>query len=147
MKHDNLNNIHKQRKKGWRINLYRNKKKGYLGGVCAGLAEHFEVDTWVVRLITLGGLLFLGSFTLIAYLILWWLLSPRPSSNAYEYEYDEQHHGYRPKKMFKYADSASVRLRRARQRLQNVTQRVSDMEYHVTSKQFDLEQEFSKLRD
>jgi phage shock protein C len=132
---------------GWGINLYRDKDKGYIGGVCAGLAQHFDVDSWVVRLVTFGGFLFLGSFVLVGYAALWWLLAPRPQAESYEYEYDEQQQGYRPKKMFKYADSAKVRLQRVRERLHQVSDRVVVLERHITSKQFDLEREFSKLKD
>jgi len=133
---------------GWDLNLYRNKKKGYLGGVCAGLADDFDVDTWVVRLFTFGGFLFLGSFVVIAYIALWWFLDVRPKGeDGYEYEYDERQQSYRPKKMFKYADSANSRLRRAKEKLDDAERRVTEMERHVTSKKFDLDREFSKIRD
>lgn len=32
--------------------LYRNRENGIFLGVCAGLADFFEVQTWVVRLAT-----------------------------------------------------------------------------------------------
>lgn len=147
MKYRCKGNIKGQQRQGWGINLYRNKEKGYLGGVCAGLADHFDVDAWVVRLFTFGGFLFLGGFCVVAYIGLWWFLDTRPAEDTYEYEYDERQHSYRPKKMFKYSDSANVRLRRAKERLDEATRRVTEMERHVTSKKFDLEREFSKIRD
>ena len=46
-----------------------------IGGVCGGLAEHFNVDSTFVRLLFVLGAL-LGGFTVIAYLALW-VISPR----------------------------------------------------------------------
>ena len=60
-------------------------------------------------------------------------------------EYDERHHDYRPRKVFRYADSSSVRLRRARERLDAALGRVQAMESYVTSRQFELNKEFSRL--
>ncbi len=149
MKYKCKGNVKEKQKNGWGMNLYRNKDKGYIAGVCAGLADHFDVDTWVVRLVTFGGFLFLGGFVVIAYIGLWWFLDTKPQEDVYEYEYeyDERQHSYRPKKMFKYSDSANVRLRRAKDRLAEATRRVTEMERHVTSSKFDLEREFSKIKD
>lgn len=46
-----------------------------IGGVCGGLAEHFNVDSTFVRLLFVLGAL-LGGLTVIAYLALW-VISPR----------------------------------------------------------------------
>ena len=62
-----------------------------------------------------------------------------------EMEYDERHGDYRPRRMFRYSDSASVRLARARERLDAAMRRVEDMESYVTSRRFKLNSEFSKL--
>ena len=133
---------------GWDMNLYRNSDRRMIAGVCAGLADHFEVDAWVVRLAAVGGLLFLGGVTFIAYIGLWALLESRSASEqTLEYEYDEVRHRYRPKRMFKYTDSAAARLKRAKTTLAGVNDRVANLERHVTSRRFDLEREFSKLRD
>jgi phage shock protein C len=56
--------------------LYRSGKNRMLGGVCAGLAEHFNVDPSVMRIIWV--LLLVVSFgtALLAYIILW-IIIPR----------------------------------------------------------------------
>lgn len=130
---------------GWGINLYRNREKGYLGGVCAGLAEHFDIETWVVRLTVFAAFLFLSGFVFVAYIILWVVL--KPGNGEVDYEYDEKRHRYTPKKMFKYSDSATTRLRRARSRINQASARIEALERHVTSKKFDLQQEFSAIKD
>lgn len=62
-----------------------------------------------------------------------------------EMEYDERYHDYRPRKLFRYSESASVRLARARERLDAALRRVEDMETYVTSRRFKLNREFSRL--
>tara|TARA_Y100001949_G_C15832274_1_gene262566 strand:+ start:248 stop:697 length:450 start_codon:yes stop_codon:yes gene_type:complete len=148
MRHHCKGDIKNRKSHGWDMNLYRNTDRRMIAGVCAGLADHFEVDTWVVRLAAIGGLLFLGGATFIAYIGLWFFLEPkRAGEQKVEYEYDEVHHRYRPKRMFKYTDSATSRLQRAKTTLDGVNDRVAQLERHVTSGRFDLEREFSKLRD
>jgi phage shock protein C len=142
------------------MNLYRNTREGKIAGVAAGLADHFDVAPWVVRLLWIAGFLFTGTLALWAYLAAWILLAPRPlrrdadgryySEPQYqevevEMEYDERHHDYRPRKVFRYSDSSSVRLQRARERLDAALRRVEDMESYVTSRQFELNKEFSRL--
>jgi phage shock protein C len=145
---------------GWGMNLYRNTRDGKIGGVCAGLADHWDIAPWVVRLSWVAAFLFTGSLALWVYLAAWILLAPRPSrwadggsrATAPEYaeavvemEYDERHHDYRPRKVFRYADSSSERLRRARERLDSALTRVEDMESYVTSRRYELNKEFSQL--
>lgn len=54
--------------------LYRDSSRGMIGGVCAGIAEYFNVDVTWVRLIAVT-LCFISLSTLaVAYLILWLIL-------------------------------------------------------------------------
>jgi phage shock protein PspC (stress-responsive transcriptional regulator) len=50
--------------------LYRSVVNRQLGGVCGGLAEYFNIDPTLVRVLFILGL-FLGTATFWAYLILW----------------------------------------------------------------------------
>ena len=143
------------------MNLYRNTREGKIAGVAAGLADHWDIAHWVVRLLWVGAFLFTGTLALWAYIGAWILLAPRPSRRSadqetyfadddyaeaeVEMEYDERQHGYRPRKVFRYSDSASERLQRARERLDAALHRVEDMESYVTSRQYNLNKEFSQL--
>lgn len=146
---------------GWGMNLYRNTREGKVAGVAAGLADHWDIAHWVVRLMWVGAFLFTGTLALWGYIGAWFLMSPRPHSSAVdgstgydeqeyfdeytEMEYDEHRHDYRPKKVFRYSDSSSERLTRARDRLDAALRRVEGMESYVTSRQYNLNKEFSKL--
>jgi phage shock protein C len=149
-----------RRRAGWGLNLYRNAREGKIAGVAAGLADHWDIAHWVVRLMWIGAFLFTGTLALWLYLGAWLLMARRPSrtdadgrvSDELEYEevpvdmeYDERHQDYRPRKVFRYSDSSSVRLRRARERLDAALSRVESMESYVTSRQYELNREFSRL--
>jgi phage shock protein C len=153
--------FHSNKRGGWGMNLYRNTRDGKIAGVCAGLADHWDIAHWVMRLIWVGGFLFTGTLALWLYLGAWILMAPRPSRRSgdggYEYEepeyeeveiemeYDERYHDYRPRKVFRYSDSSSVRLERARERLDAALKRVESMETYVTSRRYNLNKEFSQL--
>lgn len=157
----NYRRVNSRKRSGWGMNLYRNTREGKIAGVCAGLADHWDVAHWVIRLVFIGACLFTGMLAFWVYLGAWCLMAPRSSRRTesgdrlddhdrytdedVEMEYDERRHDYRPKKVFRYSDSGSVRLKRARERLDAALKRVEGMESYVTSRQYKLNDEFSKL--
>lgn len=147
MKKHRKYSFHDRKQTGWGMNLYRNKEEGHIAGVCAGIAEHFDVDNWVVRLIFIAGLIFLNGVAVFAYVLGWVLMAERDENSQQTYEYDEMRHRYSPKKMFKYSDAASTRLQRANDRLKQALRRVENMEKYVTSRKFDLDKEFANIKD
>jgi len=53
--------------------LYRSEHDRQIAGVCGGLAEYFNIDSSLVRLVFL--LLFIfGGNGLLIYLLLWWIM-------------------------------------------------------------------------
>ncbi|TXS92846.1 PspC domain-containing protein [Parahaliea maris] len=152
--------IRSRKRSGWGMNLYRNTREGKVAGVAAGLADHWDVAHWVVRLLWVGAFLFTGTLALWVYLGAWLLLAPRPDRRfgegaafaddpsddpELEMEYDERYQHYRPRKVFQYSEPSSERLQRARDRLDAALKRVEDMESYVTSRQYELNREFSRL--
>ncbi len=149
-----------RRRGGWGLNLYRNTRDGKIGGVAAGLADHWDIAPWVMRLMWVGAFLLTGTLALWVYLGAWLVLARRPSrtdadgrssgelefeAGEIDMEYDERRHDYRPRKVFRYSDSGSVRLQRARERLDAALLRVANMESYVTSRHYELNKEFSRL--
>jgi phage shock protein C len=57
--------------------LYRSQSDKMIGGVCGGLAEHFKIDSSLVRL-AFALLFFLGGHGLLLYLILWIIMPNQP---------------------------------------------------------------------
>jgi phage shock protein C len=140
------------RKNGWGIGLYRHPSDGWFGGVCAGLAEYWEVPTWVTRLSAFALFLFTGSVIFWFYIAAWILISKRSSrwgGETYEGEvikdYDEDRHEYRRRSAFRYSEAPSTRMAKAHDRVREAERKIAAMERYVTSSRYDLDKEFSKL--
>lgn len=58
--------------------LYRSKEQNVIGGVCGGLAEYFDVDVTLVRLVTVV-LFFATGIGLLAYIIAWIIMPLAPT--------------------------------------------------------------------
>ena len=58
--------------------LYRDPDDKKIGGVCSGLAHYFDLDPLLVR-VAFVALLVFGFGSLVAYLLLWWLLDEAPA--------------------------------------------------------------------
>ena len=140
--------LKQRRRKGWDMNLYRNTEDKKIAGVCSGLADHFDVAHWIVRLIFVAGFLFTGSLAFFAYGGAWFLMAPRRKEYSEEtVEYDEHRREYKPRSMFRYSENASARIKAAQERVRHSMERIEGMESYVTSRQYQLNKEFSKLAD
>ena len=58
--------------------LYRDTDDHKIGGVCSGLARYFDLDPLLVRVAFVAALVF-GGGSLVAYVLLWWLVEPAPA--------------------------------------------------------------------
>lgn len=68
--------------------LYRSRKDQVIGGVCGGIAEHFGVDSVIVRLFAVLAVFF-GGGGLLAYIIMWIIIPEEPRRSEYD-EYDDE---------------------------------------------------------
>ncbi len=57
--------------------LYRDTDDQKIGGVCSGLARYFDLDPLLVRVAFVAALLLSGA-SILAYVLLWWLVDPAP---------------------------------------------------------------------
>lgn len=57
--------------------LYRSNRSSYLGGVCGGLADYFNIDPVLVRIIFVLVFIY-GGAGLLVYLILWIVIPKEP---------------------------------------------------------------------
>jgi phage shock protein C len=63
--------------------LYRDPRKGKVAGVCAGLADYFNVEVWLVRIITITAfLLTTGPFVFVSYIAAWLILDKKPADES-----------------------------------------------------------------
>lgn len=62
-----------------RHRLYRSTTNRMIAGICGGIAEHFDIDPVIVRLVAVALLIFTGLFpTFFVYLLLWVIVPERP---------------------------------------------------------------------
>ncbi|MDP6376961.1 MAG: PspC domain-containing protein [Pseudomonadales bacterium] len=58
--------------------LYLDSRNGWIAGVCAGLANYFNTDPTIVRVIALVAGVFLTKIVIAAYLVAWLVLDEAP---------------------------------------------------------------------
>jgi len=73
--------------------LYRSKDNHYIGGVCGGIAEYFNIDPTLVRL---GLLVFalMGGSGVLAYIIAWCVIPEHPGYIDGDAHDVPPHHGH-----------------------------------------------------
>lgn len=110
--------------------LWRIPEKGMIKGVCAGIAQYFDIPVKLVRIITVLAFFFgLAFFVLVGYIVLTFLLDPMPA--------DEQWQSSAPgsRELLNIVDTE----------LHSGEQRLRAMERYVTSDTFQLRSNFREL--
>lgn len=117
--------------------LYRNRRKGVVGGVCAGLADYFDVDVVLVRIMAVTCLIFTLQVAFIGYWVAYFALNddPKTLTNESGKLHSSFRNSYERKRVF---DSVHDRFRKVEQRLRK-------LEAYVTSTRFKLSDEIDKL--
>ena len=119
--------------------LYRNTERGRIFGVCAGLADYFDINVFIVRILAVIALFMFTAPTLIAYFIAALLIDKAP---AYHYESDAEKEFWRQLRV-----KPSETLSRLRHRYREQEQRIRSMEAFVTSSEAKLHRAFRDLED
>lgn len=124
--------------------LYRDPVNGKLSGVCAGLADYFGIEVWLVRILVITVAL-LGGFALviIAYVALSLMLEKQPEQYR-ESLRNQQSHTLK-NKPWAQGQTAQTLLQTLEKDLSAVEGRVRKIEAYVTSETFKVNREFSKL--
>ena len=135
--------------------LCRDRENGKLLGVCAGIANYYGLESWVVRLIALTGLVFLTSVTLVGYFVAALLMDPNPKRRRRSLRPPRPRRRGRPKRRARNhatTDSQKAYTWVPRQRLRDVRAdfdqmelKLRRMEAHVTSGHYDLHRELAEL--
>ncbi len=124
--------------------LYRDTMNGKIGGVCAGLANYFNLEVWVVRILVISaGLLGGGFLIVLAYFAMMLMLEKQP----YQYEQNirtQRDHTLKSKP-WEQGQTANDLLQTLERDLDKVDMRVRNMEAYVTSETFKVNREFNKL--
>jgi phage shock protein C len=149
------------RKRG---DLRRDVRAGKVGGVCAGIADYFGVELWLVRIFAIIALIFAPPPTFIAYCAAWFILDPKinnvySNGKLYESQEDILKDNPKPTKSSD-ADLQQMKIKQAvwqagetpkqaladiKYQFTKIQQRVVVMETYVTSPKFTIEREINRL--
>ncbi|WP_033932688.1 envelope stress response membrane protein PspC [Vibrio cholerae] len=124
--------------------LYRDPYNGKIAGVCAGLANYFGLEVWLVRILVITAALLGGTFlVLVAYVAMALMLEKLPKQYREDIRSQQAHtlkskpwaQGQAPKELLHTLDRD----------LSQVETRIRSVEAYVTSEAFKANREFRKL--
>ncbi|TQP28188.1 envelope stress response membrane protein PspC [Vibrio cholerae] len=124
--------------------LYRDPYNGKIAGVCAGLANYFGLEVWLVRILVITAALLGGTFlVLVAYVAMALMLEKLPKQYREDIRSQQAHtlkskpwaQGQAPKELLYTLDRD----------LSQVETRIRSVEAYVTSEAFKVNREFRKL--
>jgi phage shock protein C len=148
--------------------LHRDPNKGKIAGVCAGIAEYFGMEIWLVRILTLTGFFLLAPpFFFVGYIAAWFILEKKPRGLSTKLKHDafeptSQYNKSQGKGWHNISEQESEKVivkskvwqageppKQAfidiKQRFTKNEGRLRKMETYVTSSEFQLNRELSKL--
>lgn len=150
-----------------RKTLYRDPCRARIAGVCAGVAEYFGIELWLVRILVVAAfLLFAGSFILLAYIAGWFILEKKPGALSgkssrgafYEHEQpkrkgkgwhnintDDDERVVVKSKVWQAGEPPKQAFSDIQQQFENNEKRLRNVETYVTSSEFQLNREISRL--
>ncbi len=134
----------------YRKKLYRNTEDAKFLGVCAGLADYFEIDASIVRIVTciLFFLPLAGPIPWFAYLAAYFVLDEKPvlQLNHESGKPEENLKKNKREKKIKPENHSNRREFRSCARKFGILQnRLAKLEAYVTSNRFKLHQEFKSI--
>ncbi|MFT5559530.1 MAG: phage shock protein C [Psychromonas sp.] len=122
--------------------LYRNPENAKLAGVCAGIAEYFDIEVWLVRLLVVSAFLFTaGFFVFIAYLVAYFTLDEMPENQQWQQNPYKKHKI--KNKAWQTGNSAQKILKNISIELDGMQKNIEQMEDYVTSLKYKIKREFS----
>ncbi|NCM76413.1 envelope stress response membrane protein PspC [Vibrio parahaemolyticus] len=124
--------------------LYRDPVNGKISGVCAGFANYFGAEVWLIRIVVISAALLGGTFLVVlAYIAMAFMLEKQPvrySENIRE----QQEHTLKSKPWQK-GQSPDQLLSVLERDFDRLDGKICNMEAYVTSDTFRVNREFSKL--
>lgn len=142
--------------------LFRNPSRGKIAGVCAGVADYFGWEIWLVRILVVSGVLFGMPFLILVYVAAWFILDKDPSSAAFvKGKRGQNVSGYdRTKSSEDELASESIKVKARvwqsgeppkqafhdiRRKFRTLEHKLQNLEKYVTSTEFTVSREINKL--
>lgn len=148
-----------------RKQLQRDTEQGKIAGVCAGIAEYFGIETWLVRIATVAATLLLaGPFVPVSYIAAWFILDKkvpeRAFTGAHQAQFGSRHHrgkGWKndiaeedrkvevKSKVWQAGEPPKQAFYDIKQQFVRIETRLRKVETYVTSSEYQLNREINKL--
>jgi phage shock protein C len=144
--------------------LYRDPEKGKIAGVCAGLADYFGWELWLIRILVVSAFfLFAGPFIFVSYVAAWFILDKKPGSKGSKIPYTDHRQVIKPRgkgwqnqpededkvvvksKIWQAGEPPKQAFHDIQQRFAKNESRLRQVETYVTSSEFQLNREISRL--
>ena len=124
--------------------FYRIPEQGKIAGVCAGLAERFNLEVWLVRIGVLSAFFLGGSgFVFLMYIAAWFMLDKkplvRPNIGGLEHSVSVK------SKVWQQGQPPREAFREVKSQFRQIELRLRKVEGFVTSKEFDLARQIDRL--
>lgn len=140
--------------------LYRLPRQGKIAGVCAGIADYFGWETWLVRVLMVSGVLFGIPWLILLYIAAWFILDKK-IVNPTNVELNEEEIQDAKKAAFeKELNAEPIRVKARvwqageppkqafhdiRRKYMSMEKQLRMMEQYVTSPEFTVSREINKL--
>ncbi|WP_434761803.1 envelope stress response membrane protein PspC [Vibrio fortis] len=124
--------------------LYRDPINGKLSGVCAGLANYFGLEVWLVRIMVISAALLGGSFLVIlAYLAMTFMIEKQPRRYVDELKSKQEH--TLKQKPWEQGQTPEFLLNTLESDFEKIERDVRNIEAYVTSDSFKVNREFKNM--
>ncbi|MFM2578164.1 envelope stress response membrane protein PspC [Vibrio fortis] len=124
--------------------LYRDPINGKLSGVCAGLANYFGLEVWLVRIMVISAALLGGSFLVIlAYLAMTFMIEKQPRRYVDELKSKQEH--TLKQKPWEQGQTPEFLLNTLESDFEKIERDVRNIEAYVTSDTFKVNREFNNM--
>lgn len=120
--------------------LLRDKKNAKIAGVCAGIAEYFGIETWLVRIIAVTAAVFGQGFVIVLYIAGWFILDEKPAAAK-----DQSEHIEIKKRIWQAGEAPVGAYREIAGEYGDLETRLQHMERYVTSSAYKLDRELKQL--
>ncbi|KDN27921.1 phage-shock protein [Vibrio fortis] len=124
--------------------LYRDPINGKLSGVCAGLANYFGLEVWLVRIMVISAALLGGSFLVIlAYLAMTFMIEKQPRRYVDELKSKQEH--TLKQKPWEQGQTPEFLLNTLESDFEKIERDVRNIEAYVTSDTFKVNRDFKNM--
>ena len=140
--------------------LYRIPNQGKIAGVCAGLAEYFGWETWLIRILVVSGVLFGMPFLVPIYIAGWFILDKAPGSEKVKGAKKQTASSYKVKGSDEDIAQESIKVKARiwqagepprqafhdiKRKFRVLERQLRSVEHYVTSAEFTVSREINKL--